>query len=335
MKAVVLTRRGPPEVLEVEDRPDPKPGRGEVTIRVAAAGVSFADLLSRVGLYPNAPKLPAVIGYEVAGTVAATGAEVHGVSVGERVAAFVRRGGYAECAIANQNDLVRLPPGMSFEQGAAIPLSYATAYGALVRYGAAQSGERVLIHGAGGAVGTAATALANAMGLEVWGTASPRKHARLVGLGVKPLDYTSRNWHQGLPSFDLVLDALGGASFRLSYRLLGAGGRLVCYGASSVLKGERRSIGNAARTLLRTPRFNAMKQVGASKTVIGLDTVAIWDSKGDLGELIGPLGPLVLDGVIDPDIAASFPFTRAADAHRLITERGNFGKVVLVPDQQP
>jgi NADPH:quinone reductase-like Zn-dependent oxidoreductase len=332
VKAVVLTRRGPPDVLQVEERPAPQPARDEVSIDVAAAGVSFADLLSRVGLYPNAPKPPAVIGYEVAGTVTAAGDGVAGIAIGERVAAFVRHGGYAERAVAKRNDVMRLPEALSFEQGAAIPLSYATAYGALVRYGGAQAGERVLIHGAGGAVGTAATALARARGLEIWGSASPAKHERLRRQGVKPIDYTAKDWHVGLPKFDLVLDAIGGASFRRSYDLLAAGGRLVCYGASSVLKGERRSLGNAARTLLRTPRFNPMRQMSASKGVIGLDTVALWEGNGDLGELIAPLGRLVAEGVVEPEVAARFPFTRAAAAHRLITERGNFGKVVLVPD---
>ncbi len=331
MRAVVFTQRGGPDVLQVQQRPSPSPDRGEVVIDVCAAGISFSEILARVGLYPTAPDPPAVLGYEVAGTVRELGPGVRAVAPGDRVAAFVRHGGYAEQAVAKSGDLIHLPPSMSFAEGAAVPLAFATAYAALVRYGSAREGERVLIHGAAGGVGTAAVSLARALHLEVWGTASPGKQDFLRELGVQhPIDYTTRGWADQVPALDVVLDHLGGRSFRHSYELLGAGGRLICFGASRVLKGERRSLLRAGVTLLRAPRFNPMRLLTDSKAVIGLDTIALWEEKGDLSEVIQPLQRFVRDGTVRPRVATTFPLEEAAAAHSLVSGRGNTGKVVLL-----
>src|SRR2546421_5328499 len=146
MRAVVITKHGPPEVLQVQERPAPdRPLGGQVRIEVTAAGINFADTMARVGLYPDAPKLPAVVGYEVAGTIAALGDGVDGgLSVGQRVVAPTRFGGYAEKAVARGDGVVPLPDALSFEEGAAIPITYATAWEALIKQGHLESGERVL-----------------------------------------------------------------------------------------------------------------------------------------------------------------------------------------------
>src|SRR5437660_8640038 len=148
MRAVLITRHGPPEVLQVQERPDPAPGEGEVLIEVAAAGINFADTMARVGLYPDAPKPPCVVGYEVAGTVAGVGPGVEGIEPGQRVVGGTQFGGYAEHVVVRAADCVPLPDSLSFEQGAAIPVNYATAWAGLIRYGNLQSGERVLLHAA-------------------------------------------------------------------------------------------------------------------------------------------------------------------------------------------
>src|SRR5437870_525570 len=236
MRAVVITKHGGPGVLAVEEHPDPPIGAGEVRIAVAAAGINFADVLARVGLYPDAPKPPCVIGYEVAGTVLELGAGVERLSHGQRVLAGTLFGGYASQAVVPASDVVPLPDELTFEQGAAIPVNYTTAWAALDTYGNMQPGERVLVHSAGGGVGIAATQIAKRMGGEVYGTASPAKHERIRALGVDhPLDYTKPGWEKGLPPFDVILDAIGGASFRRSYSMLRPGGRLVAFGASSVV----------------------------------------------------------------------------------------------------
>ena len=178
MRAVVITKHGDLSVLQVQERPDPPPpGPGQVRIAVRAAGVNFADHLARVGLYPDAPKPPAVVGYEVAGTIEAVGDGVDPARVGERVFAGTRFGGYAEIVNVQAADAVPLPDALSFEQGAAIPVNYATAWAALHGYGSLRSGERVLIHAAAGGVGIAAIQLAKAAGAEIHGTASPGKHS--------------------------------------------------------------------------------------------------------------------------------------------------------------
>src|ERR1700704_1634672 len=255
MRAVVITKHGPPDVLQVQERPAPaRPLGGQVTVDVAAAGINFAHPMARVGLYPDAPKPPVVVGYEVAGTVSAVGPGVEGLEPGQRVMAGTRFGGYAEQIVVKAADVVPLPDELSFEQDAAIPVNYSTAWAGLIRYGTLQPGERVLIHAAAGGVGISATQIAKRQGAEVYGTASPGKHARISELGVDhPLDYTKSGWERGLPPFDVIMDAIGGPSFRRSYELLAPGGRLIAFGASAIVSGERRNPIAALKTALRMP----------------------------------------------------------------------------------
>ncbi|HWX75233.1 MAG TPA: medium chain dehydrogenase/reductase family protein [Solirubrobacteraceae bacterium] len=332
MRAVVITKHGPPGVLQVQERPDPELASDEVRIDVAAAGINFADVLARIGLYPDAPKPPCVIGYEVAGTVLEVGPEVSGLSPGERVLAATKFGGYASQVTVPAADAMPLPEGLTFEQGAAIPVNYATAWAALIGYGSLRPGERVLIHSAGGGVGIAATQIAKRAGAEVYGTASPSKHERCTELGVDhALDYTRAGWESGLPEFDLILDAIGGKSFRRSYSQLRAGGRLVAFGASAVMSGQRRNLVTALRAVARMPRFNMIKQMSESKAVIGLNMLTLWKDRHSLEPWIEPLRALLDDGTVAPVIAGTFSFEEAGAAHTMITERRNLGKVVLVP----
>jgi NADPH:quinone reductase-like Zn-dependent oxidoreductase len=327
MRAVVITEHGPPEVLQVQERPDPVAGPGQVVIEVRAAGVNFADLMARVGLYAPAPKPPAIIGYEVAGTIVATGEGVDPARVGERVMAATRFGGYASRVAVLAADAIPVPDALSFAEAAAIPVNYATAHAALETL---KPGERVLIHAAAGGVGIAATQLARRRGAHVLGAASPAKLPRL-DLD-EPIDHTRRGWHRRVAPVDLVLDAIGGRSFRRSYRLLRPGGRLVAFGASSTYAGERRSLLRAAPEALRMVRgFDLIKQMEASKTIIGLNMLALWDDRGTLEPWITPLRELLEDGTIRPVVAAEVPFHDAPEAHRMLTERRNVGKVVLVP----
>jgi NADPH:quinone reductase-like Zn-dependent oxidoreductase len=337
MRALVITEHGPPDVLRVQERPDPRPGRGQVRVRVRAAGVNFADLLARVGLYPEAPKPPCVVGYEIAGEVDAVGEGVEGLAVGDRVMGGCRFGGYAELAVADAGALVPLPDAWSFAEGAAMPVAYSTAYAALIRYGSLHAGERVLIQAAAGGVGIAATQIAKLVGAEVYGTASPAKHGALRSFGVDhPLDYRDvprelrRTTGERQP-LDLALDALGGRSFRRSFSLLRPGGRLVCFGASEVQSGERRHPLRALRTLAEMPRYSVLRLMSQSKSVIGLNMLTLWDSKSSLDEYIEPLSGWLEQDDIRPVVAATFALDQGAAAHRYIHERRNVGKVVLEP----
>jgi NADPH:quinone reductase-like Zn-dependent oxidoreductase len=337
MKALVITEHGPPDVLRVQERPDPDPGRGEVRVAVRAAGVNFADLLGRVGLYPDAPKPPCVVGYEVAGDVDELGEGVEDFQVGQRVMGACRFGGYAQLAIANRSSLLAMPDGWSYSEGAAMPVTYSTAYAGLVRYGGLRRGERVLIQAAAGGVGIAATQIAKLLGAEVYGTASPSKHEAIKGFGVDhPVDYRThdvvdevRRISGEKQPIDLALDAIGGRSFKQSFALLRAGGRLVCFGASEVQAGERRSPLRALRVVAQTPRFNPLRLMSESKSVIGLNMLTLWDAKQSLEELIDPLRDWIADGSLRPVVAREFRLGDGAAAHRYMHERSNIGKVVL------
>jgi NADPH:quinone reductase-like Zn-dependent oxidoreductase len=332
MRAVVITKHGGPGVFQVQEMPDPELGPGDVRIAVAAAGINFADVMARMGLYPDAPKTPCVIGYEVAGTILELGEGVSGLSHGQRVLAGTQFGGYASQVVVSQADVLALPDELSFEQGAAIPVNYGTAWAGLIGYGNLQPGERVLVHSAGGGVGIAATQIAKRSGAEIYGTASPGKHARCEEIGVEhPIDYTQSGWEHGLPKFDVILDAIAGKSFRTSYSLLRPGGRLVAFGASSLVSGQRRNIVTALRTLVRMPRFNLIKQMSESKAVMGLNMLTLWKDRGTLEPWIAPLREMLDDGTVKPVVAGTFSFEDAGAAQTMITERRNVGKVVLVP----
>jgi len=321
VRAVVITDHGDTSVLRVEERPDPVPGPGQVVVDVKAAGLNFADVMARMGLYPDAPKPPVVVGYEVAGVVEGTG---------ERVIAATRFGGQAERVAVRASDIVPLPDSLSFAQGAAIPVNYATAWAALITYGNLQPGERVLIHAAAGGVGMAATQIAKRRGAHVLGTASPGKHEAIRANGVD--EAFGYDLPRTLPKVDIVLDAIGGASFKRSYELLRAGGRLVAFGASSVVGGEKRNLVRAAPQALRMLRgFNLLEQMSASKAVIGLNLLTLWDDRQTLEPFVAPLREMLEDGTLRPVVSDEVPFDRAAEAHRIITERRNVGKVVLVP----
>lgn len=337
LRALVITQHGPPEVLKVLERPDPVPGPGEVRIAVKAAGINFADLLARVGLYADAPKPPCVVGYEVAGDVESVGDGVESVKPGDRVISGCRFGGQAELIVAKEADVLPLPEDWSYEKGASLPVVYATACAALIRYGAVHAGERVLIHAAAGGVGIAATQIGKHLGAELFGTASPQKHDAIREQGIqRAIDYHSQDPAKEVrritgekKPLDVVLDPLGGSSLRKSFGLLRAGGRVVAYGVSEAGGGERRQIGKALKTVVTTPLFPALLMMRDSKGVIGLNMLHIWDEKGSLDEFLEPLAPLIESGVVDPVVSEAFPLERAADAHRYMSERKNVGKVVL------
>jgi len=308
-----------------------------VRVAVRAAGINFADLMARVGVYPDAPKPPCVVGYEFGGHVESVGEGVEGFSPGDRVMGGCRFGGYAELVVADPGSLQPLPDDWSYEEGAALPVNYATAYAGLIRYGAVHPGERVLVQAAAGGVGIAATQIGKLIGAEVYGTASASKHDAIRGFGVDhAIDYRDRDFVKEIrriagekQPLDLALDAIGGRSFRKSYSLLRPGGRLVCFGAAGVMGGDRRDIPRAIRTLAQSPRFNSLKLSSESRAVIGLNMLRLWDAKKSLDEFVEPLSQWVEEGSIRPVVAEAFPLERGADAHRFIQERKNVGKVVL------
>jgi synaptic vesicle membrane protein VAT-1 len=343
MRAVVLTGTGGPEVLKVQERPDPAVGPGEVRIAVRAAGINFADTMARVGLYPDAPKVPCVLGYEVAGEVESMGEGVSDFALGDRVIAGTRFGGQAELVTVPAAQALPLPDRLSFEQGAAFPVNYGTAYAALILMGGLRQGDRVLVHGAGGGVGISATQIARNVGAEIFGTASPGKHEAIRAQGVEhTIDYREQDFEAevmritGGEGVDLVIDASGPTSFRKDYRLLRSGGRLVMYGISENSKSGARDIPATLTSLLKMPLatmpwWRSLMMMNENKGVFGLNMLSWWEREGNLDRLTEPLLADLQAGRLEPVVAEAFPFDRAGEAHEFIAQRRNVGKVVLFP----
>ena len=336
MRQAVITRRGGPEVLQMRDAPDPTPGPGDVRIAVRAAGVNFADVMARLGLYPDAPPLPAVVGYEVAGVVDAVGAGVTGLRPGDRVLALTRFGGYASAVIVSAGQTLATPASLTDIEAAAVPVNYLTAYIALYRLANVGAGDTVLIYGAGGGVGIAATQLAKLRKATVVGTASTSKIDAIRALGVDhAVDHRRddiaaevRRVTSGRGA-DVILDPIGGRQFAVSYDLLAPLGRLVIYGVSSLASGERRSLWRAARTLLAMPSFRPLSLMNHNRAVLGLNLGHLWTEARQLRTAMDSLLQEFTAGRLRPIVAATFPLERAGDAHRYLQSRANIGKVVL------
>jgi NADPH:quinone reductase-like Zn-dependent oxidoreductase len=338
MRQVWITRYGPPEVLEVREAPTPQPAQGEVLIETAAAGINFADIMARLGLYPDAPKPPCVVGYEVAGEVAAVGPSAAGFKPGDRVIALTRFGGYSSHVSVRQEQVFVLPPGLDFARGAALPVTYLTAYQLVVVMGRLREGETVLVHSAAGGVGLSAVDLATIVGAKAIGVASAAKHDFLRQRGVEELiDSRAPNLVDRVMQLtngrgvDLALDARGGQSWRDSYDCLAPTGRLAAFGLATAVGGGR-WIGTA-RALFGVPwlRFNPLRLMNDNRGVFGVNLGHLWDQREMIRNWMTQILDWQAQGKIAPVLDRSFPFAEAAAAHRHIEDRGNIGKVVLVP----
>jgi synaptic vesicle membrane protein VAT-1 len=339
MRAIWITRHGGPEVLEVRESPDPEPGPGQVRVRVQAAGLNFAEVMARLGLYPDAPKPPCVVGYEAAGVVDALGLGVAAPAAGTRVLALVRFGAHADVLCVPVDQVVPMPEGMTFDEAAALPVNYVTAYHMLFRVAALRPGDRVLVHMAAGGVGIAVLQLCRTVpGVVTYGTASASKHDTIRAEGCQnPIDYRTTDYAEAVRTLtggtgvDLVLDPLGGRDWLKGYDLLRPAGRLVAYGFANLAAGERRSLFRVAQQGLAIPRFSPTRLMNENRSVAGVNIGHLWNERVMLRDEIAALVDLYRQGKIKPRIDSRFPFERAADAHRRIQDRRNVGKVVLVP----
>lgn len=338
MKQVWIPKIGDPRVLELREAPDPEPGKGEVRVRVHAAGINFADIMARMGLYPDRPPLPCVVGYEVGGEVETLGEGVEGLAIGDRVMAMIRFGGYSDVVVAPATQVVKFSSKLSFEEAAAIPVQYLTAWNMLIRLGNLQEGERVLIHSAGGGVGLAAIQMARWRGAEIYGTASAGKHERLKERGVHHcIDYRNQDFETEVKRLTkgegvhLVIDAIGGESFAKSYRSLATMGRLFCFGASSFAPGTSRSVLQALRGLIQMPKFKPIPLMDENRGVFGVNMGHMWHIGETVVGMLHEINAKVEDGTFAPTVDKSFKFEEAAAAHQYIQDRKNFGKVLLVP----
>jgi len=327
--------------LQLQQVPDAQAKAGEVLIRVKAIGVNFADLLQRMGIYPGAPKPPFVPGLEIAGVVekvveSARPGEGEPLKPGDAVMALTQFNAYAEWAAVPAARVHRLPAGMTFEDGAAIPVNYLTAYHSMFTMGNLRPGDRILIHGAAGGVGIAAVQLARAKGLVTFGTAGPSKQEYLRKIGVDhAIDYQKSDFVEVVRKFapegiEMVMDPIGGKSFGRSYKCLGPTGRLVIYGFSAASGPDgKRSWVRGLTALLQTPRFHPLKLMGQSVSVIGVHLGKIQSRTALVRAELDELFQLYGAGKIKPVIAKTFLLEQGAAAHQYIHERKNIGKVLL------
>jgi len=329
VRQVWIARKGGPEVLELREAPDPQPGPDQVRIRVRAAGVNFAELMARRGLYPDAPKLPFVPGYEVAGEIDAGPSH----RIGQRVLALTRFGGYSDVVVVPARFAIEIPPRMSFAEAAAIPVNWLTAWHMLVELCNVKRGQIVLVHAAAGGVGTAALQICRRAGAEVIGTASGSKHARLRELGLThAIDYRTQDFEAevkritGGRGVHVVLDAVGGASIKKGWRCLAPTGKLVVFGASSVMQGP---VGMLASVLQMTP-FWPLKVMRENKALIGVNVGRLWGQEDLLTSELRAILQGIAEGAFRPIVDAEVPLAEARRAHERLEQRENFGKVVLV-----
>jgi NADPH:quinone reductase-like Zn-dependent oxidoreductase len=339
MRAIWITRHGGPEALEVRETADPEPGPGQVRVRVAAAGLNFADVMAAQGLYPDAPKPPCVVGYEVAGVIDALGAGSPGPAVGQRVLAMTRFGGHSDVVCVPADQVLPIPEAMSFEIAAALPVTYLTAYHMLFRVANVRPGEQILVHMAAGGVGMAVLQLCRTVDdLVVFGTASAAKHDALRAEGcTHPIDYHATDYAAevrrltGGKGVDVVLDPLGGNDWRKGLKLLRPAGRLVAFGFANLASGQRRRPAHMAAQLLGVPLLTPLQLMNQNKTVSGVNIGHLWGEMALLREELQTVLALWDQGRIKPHIDGSYPFTEAAAAHHRILQRQNIGKVLLTP----
>ncbi len=338
MRQVWITKAGPPSVLKVREAPDPAPGPAEVRIRVEASGVNFADLMARMGLYPDAPKVPCVVGYEVAGVVDAVGQGMTEFHQGDAVLSMTNFGGYSDVVCVPAVQVVARPPKMSAQDGAAFLLSYLTAYALLVVMGSLRKGDHVLIQSAAGGLGLAALDICRIHGAETIGLASSAKHGFLKERGLDhAIDSRASDWAQevrqitGGQGVEIVLNSQGGQSLRQSYELLAATGRLLTFGASSIAPGSRRSVGALLSFITSMPRFAPLRLMNDSKGVLGIHIGHFRGQERKVRAWTEQLLAWYNEGKLHPHVDRAFPFSEAPEAHQYLHDRKATGKVVLVP----
>jgi NADPH:quinone reductase-like Zn-dependent oxidoreductase len=340
IRQIVIPRHGDPDVLEIRSVPAPTLAPGQVRLRVAAAGVNFADLMMRMGLYPEAPSCPFTPGYEVAGTVIEAADDVRqsrpDLAPGARVLAATHFGGYAEEACLPAAKVFPIPEAWSLAEAAAFPVVFLTAWMALVPMARVQAGDKVLIHGIAGGVGLAGLQIAKRAGANVAGTCggSAKVQAAQEAGAERGIDYKAQDVEAAVrawspPGADVILEPRGGKALRESLKLLKPAGRVVAYGVSEMVSGAKRNIFRAAVAGLRMSWLSPLGLLNNNQGVFGLNVLRMWDEDELLARAMDDLLAGVQEGSLRPNLDRTFPLEDAAGAHRYLHERKNIGKVVL------
>jgi NADPH:quinone reductase-like Zn-dependent oxidoreductase len=335
MRKIVYPKAGPPEVMWIVEGGELVAGPGEVVIRVHRAGINFADLMMRLGIYDASPPFPFTPGWEVAGIVTDVGEDVEGLEPGQRVVSFTNFEGYAEQALVKQEHLLRLSDDVSFDSAAAMPVTYLTAFHMLVHLGSIQPGETVLVHHAAGGVGTAAAQIAKVYGAgRIFGVASAPKKEFVEGLGMTFIDREGADFVEAVKQetegigVHHALDPVGGPHLKRSFKALRQGGKLYAFGGSSFVPGPAPARFRALMQLIRTPRFSPLRLIGGNRAVFGVHIGRSKDFPRMRKQML-QLMEMVNAKKIAPVVDRAFPFERVAEAHHYIHARKNRGKVLL------
>jgi synaptic vesicle membrane protein VAT-1 len=338
MRQIYITGHGGPEKLQVRESPDPQPQGSELRIRVKASGINFADILARQGLYPDAPKVPCVVGYEVSGSVDAAGPKARPDWIGRDVFALTRFGGYADTVVVPEIQVFEKPASLSHEQCAALPVNYLTVWQLLVVMGSLSADETVLIHNAGGGVGLAAIDVARHVGARIIGTASSAKHAFLKERGVhETIDYRGKDWPTELARLtngrgvELIIDPIGGSHWKKSYKALRHTGRLGMFGVSAASDSGPLASLKLLTVALGMPFFHPLSLMNQNRSVFGVNVGHLWHEPEKIRHWADAVLRGVADGWARPHVDKAFPFDRAGEAQSYIEARRNIGKVVLTP----
>lgn len=333
-KRAVVTQTGDPSVFQIVETPIPAPQPGEIRVRVQAAGVAYADVLMREGVNDTGVPLPFTLGYDVAGVVDALGEGVTQFRVGQKVAALTEIGGYSEMLVRPAALFAPVPEEVSAVDAVSLVLNGLTAYQMLHRMARVQAGERVLIHAAGGGVGTLLLQLGKIAGLEMYGTASPGKHELVRSLGGTPLDYKSVDFvsaMQAMGGVDAVFDPIGGDHLERSYAALRVAGRLVVYGGGLGLMtaGRPDEAKLSARREYQSPLVPT-RFFRDTKAVMGYIVDTLNQAYPDWYQAdLAALFELVRTGQLKPIIGACLPLSEVAQAHDLLNRGAVTGKIVL------
>jgi len=341
---IVVSQYGGPDQLRVVEEECPEPKRGEVRVRVLASGVSLPDVMMREGIHPETPRLPFTPGWDLVGVVDRLGDGVSGFEPGDLVAALPIRGAYAERICLPHRQLVPVPPGLDPAEAVSLILNYVTAYQMLHRSAKVTRGQRILIHGAAGGVGTALLQLGQLAGLEMYGTCSSRGASTVSELGGTPIDYKQQDFVEEIhrltsDGVDAVFDGIGGRHIWRSRRALRRGGKVVAYGLTGSLRGGRLASGRSGRRNRFGPIAIFVLYIAGGWLLPGRRRVVPYSIQWL--ERLKPeffrrdliaLFDLLQQKKIKPIVARRFPLAEARQAQELLGEAGVIGKFVLVPN---
>jgi NADPH:quinone reductase-like Zn-dependent oxidoreductase len=335
MKKVIYPKIGGVDSIEIIEVDDPIASEGEVVVRIHRAGINFADLMMRQGLYGSNPDFPFTPGYEASGVITSVGSGVNGLDIGDRVLAMTGFGGYSEKVSISSSRVFKLPDSVTFDQAAAIPVTYGTAYHMLFHLGRISPGDSVLIHHAAGGVGTAVAQLCKVAGASVViGTASSSKKEFVESIGVNFVDRETEDFVKvckdltGGKGVHHAIDPVGGSNLMKSYKATRRGGKVYFFGASSAVKGEKRSMITAFRMWLNTPKFDPIKMMSSNKAVFGVHMGLLDDQHIFEGHL-NDLSKMLENGEINPIIDSIWRFERVAEAQKHMHDRKNRGKILI------